>query len=118
ARTRVRIARRVGATAVARLTAGVRPGGTVSAPGTIVALVNRQKRMLTLRGIDGDRVNEAEAERRLRPDDRGPTARQQARTDARCGASSCADGSPSAPAGGSSNRRAQRGRATDRGGVS
>src|ERR1700722_11904272 len=117
ARTGVRIATSVGATIGARLTAGVRPGATVSAPGIIVALVNRQKRTLTLGGIDGDRVNEAEAERRLRPDNRGTTARQQDGTDARRSASSRADGGACAPAGGSSNRRAQRGGAADRGGV-
>src|SRR5580692_1862656 len=118
ARTGVRIATSVGATVVAWLTTGVRPRGTVSAPGIIVTLVDRQKCMLTLRGIDGDRVNEAEAERRLRPDDRGTTARQQDRADSRCGAGSRADGSACTPTGSSSNRRPQRGRAADRGGVS
>src|SRR5271154_4599162 len=106
ARTGVRIARSVGATVVARLTTGVGPRGAVSAPGIIVALVNRQKRVLTLRGIDGDRVNETEAERRLGSDDRGTTARQQHRTDARRGAGARADGGAGAPTSCGPNRRA------------
>src|SRR5260370_31723802 len=82
-----------------------------------ILLRDGQESLLALRGVNRQRIDETEAQRRLGLEDGGPAARQQYRADT-CGRTcSRADGCTGTPDRGSANQRAQGGGGADCGRV-
>jgi hypothetical protein len=82
-----------------------------------IPLVDGQEGLLALRGVNGDGIDEAEAQLRLGPDYGGASARQKDEADSRSCASSRANGRACAPVRGCADQSAEPSARADGGGV-